>query len=92
MISGVDKQEHTVKLDSRKHMDICGVKDVENFDDEGATLITVCGKLSVEGKNIKISILDVERGVVTIEGNIDALFYSTSSDTQKKSFMGKLLK
>ena len=92
MVSGIDKQEHNIKLDSRKHMDICGVVDVESFDEEGASLVTVCGALTVEGRGIKISSLDLECGVVRIDGNIDALFYKTESDTQKRSFIGKLLK
>ena len=89
METSVSKQEHSVNLISRRNMDICGVKDVENFDEEGATLVTLCGRLSVEGKNIKISVLDVERGVVKIEGQIDALFYSEIGENSKRSLFGK---
>lgn len=87
-----DKQMHGVNISMRKHMDISGVKDVESFDELGVTLKTVCGELVVEGKDIKVSVLDTERGVVSLDGKIDALFYSDSEDSKKRGFFGKLTK
>ena len=46
----------------------------------------------MEGKDIKISVLDTERGVVSLDGKIDALFYSDSEDGKKRGFFGKLAK
>ena len=91
METGVSKQEHSINLISRRHMDICGVKDVESFDEEGASLLTACGRLTIEGKGVKVSALDVERGVVRIEGQIDALFYSDVSESGKRRLFGRML-
>ena len=97
MISGAtdktDKAvEHRVDMRARRGMDIQGVKDVESFDEEGASLITVCGRLTVEGENIKINVLDLERGIVSIGGRIDALYYSEAGEGEKKGFFSRMFK
>ena len=93
MISEADKRaEHRVDMRSRRSMDIDGVRDVESFDEEGASLITNCGRLTLEGSGIKINVIDLERGVVNIEGRIDALFYSDAGESEKGSFFSKIFK
>lgn len=89
METNVTRPEHSINIISRRHMDISGVRDVESFDEEGASLITNCGRLSLEGKNIKVSALDVERGVVKIEGQIDALFYSDVREDSRRGLFGR---
>ena len=91
METNMGNQEHSVKLISRRHMDISGVREVESFDEEGASLITNCGRMTLEGRGIKVSALDVERGVVTIEGQIDALFYSDIKDDGKRRLFSRML-
>ena len=91
METNLGKPEHSINIISRRHMDISGVRDVESFDDEGATLITNCGRLTLEGRGIKVSALDVERGVVKIEGQIDALFYSDVKEDSKRGLFGRML-
>ncbi len=85
------KPEHAINLISRQHIDISGVRDVLSFDEDGASLVTECGRLTLEGKNIKVSALDVERGVVKIEGQIDALFYSDIKEETKRGLFGRKL-
>lgn len=91
METAMTKQEHSINLVSRRHMDISGVRDVESFDEEGASLLTLSGRLTLEGKGIKVSALDVERGVVKIEGQIDALYYSDVKDDGKRRFFSRRL-
>ena len=91
METNVGKNEHTVNLVSRHHMEINGVRDVESFDEDGASLVTHSGRLTVEGKNIKVRALDVERGVVKIEGQIDALFYSDIREERDRRLFGRIL-
>ncbi len=89
MDSVADKQRHGINISSRKHMTISGVKEVESFDEFGVILDTCCGELTVEGKDIKIGTLDTERGVVELDGRLDALFYSQDDDGKKRGFFGK---
>ena len=79
---------HGVIIQMRKEMKISGVTEVECFDETGAVLQTVCGELTVEGKDIRIGVLDVEGGQVSLSGRIDGIFYS-SEEEKKRRFFGK---
>ena len=92
MNSANDKQVHGININMRKHMDISGVREVDSFDELGVILRTVCGDVTIEGKDIKVNVLDTERGVVSLEGKIDAVFYSDNDDGKKRGFFGKLTK
>ncbi len=88
----INDKAHDISLKMRKNMSISGVEDVISFDDETVNLKTFCGDMTVEGKNIKISVLDTERGTVELEGTIDAVYYSVSDDGKKQGIFGRLLK
>ena len=45
-----------IKLVSRKNLNVNGVIEVSEFDELCVILKTVCGDLSIEGRNIKISV------------------------------------
>lgn len=92
MNSVADKQIHAINISMRKQMSISGVKEVESFDEFGAVLQTYGGELTIEGKDIKIGTLDGERGIVELEGRIDAVFYSDTEDGKRRGFFGKLSK
>lgn len=85
-------QIHDVSLNMRKHMNITGVKDVVSFDEQSVILVTVCGELTVEGKDIKIGVLDTDRGIVSLDGKVDAIFYSNNDENKRQGLFGKLLK
>ena len=79
-----------IRLYMREKLDVSGVIDVVRFDDLCVVLQTVCGELTVDGRNIKISVLDTDRGVVALEGEIDAMYYSDDTKKEKRGFWGKL--
>lgn len=85
------REEQELKLLSRKHLDVDGVREVIKFDEEVVDLLTSCGELSIEGKNLKISVLDTDKGVVSLDGIIDALYYSVEQEEKKRGFLGRLL-
>ena len=89
------KKEHMnfsqdIRLFSREKLDVSGVLDVIRFDDLCVVLQTRCGELTIDGKNIKISVLDTEKGVVSLDGTIDAIYYSDDNKKEKRGFFGKL--
>ena len=86
------KTVQEIKLISRKHFDVNGVKEVENFDEENVTLRTVCGLLSVDGKGLKISVLDIDKGIVSLDGRIDAVYFSDEVQEKKRGLFGRLLR
>jgi sporulation protein YabP len=79
-------------LTDRKNVSINGVLDVVSFDDCCVTLSTHFGDMIVEGSELRIGVLDVDRGVVTLTGAINAMYYANREDKSKKSFTSKLFK
>ncbi|GAF66508.1 sporulation protein YabP [Alkalihalobacillus trypoxylicola] len=85
--------DHDIILKGRKHLDITGVKQVESFDNEEFLLETVMGFLSVRGQNLHMKNLNVEQGIVSIEGKIfDFVYLDQNSQEKSKGFFGKLFK
>ena len=92
-MNGQVEKTHDFTLKMRKNMNITGVKDVINFDDSSVNLKTSIGDMTIDGKNIQISILDMDKGIVILEGNIDAVYYSEDSGSkEKRGLFGKIMK
>ena len=89
MEQATDKKKHRISLDKRSRMEIEGVVEVERFDDVSVLLQTDCGELNIEGKNLKIGVLDTDRGLVSIDGSVDAVYYSEERSTKRASLFLK---
>ena len=87
-----EKQIHEVTLKDRSEMRITGVCEVESFDDTSVIMRTVRGDMTVEGRELRVDVLDVERGVVTLRGQIGGIFYSTEDGEEKRGFFGRLFR
>ena len=90
--SAREKSLHEFRVINRKQMTVDGVKDVVEFDEMLVRLLTDGGDMTVEGSELHVKVLDVERGVVALEGRIDGVFYSDSDGGEKKSFWERFLK
>ena len=87
-----EKREHEFTVKRRKEMSVTGVKDINNFDENGVVLETTDGTLVVEGESMKIGELDTERGVVTVSGKVNALYYSSDEKGEKKGIFSRFFK
>lgn len=87
-----NKAVHDVILDKRERLSINGVKEIINFDENAVNLKTVCGDLSIEGENIHINILDIEKGELEMHGKINGLNYFDSGDGEKHSLLSKIFR
>lgn len=83
------KRVHEITLSKRAEMSISGVCEVISFDEESVRLMTSEGELFVEGENIKIGVLDTDRGMVTLSGKVDGFFYANDSKDNKKGFFAR---
>nr|WP_139822761.1 sporulation protein YabP [Tuberibacillus sp. Marseille-P3662] len=80
-------------MKGRKNIEITGVKHVESFDHEEFLLETVMGYLAVKGSQLKMQNLNVEQGVVVIEGKVSDISYLDEQyGEQGKGFFSKLFK
>ena len=87
-----ENNSHQLVLTDRKNVSINGVIDVISFDDCCVTLSTHCGDMIVEGNELRVGVLDVERGIVTLSGMIDAVYYTNREEKSKRSIVSKLFK
>ena len=85
-----EKNLHEFRVTNRRQMTIDGVKDVIGFDENVVQLLTVGGDMTIEGSELRIKVLDVERGAVVLEGRIDALSYVEETATERRSFWSRL--
>lgn len=85
---------HEVVMKNRKTIDITGVKLVESFDQEEFLLETVMGFLTIKGQNLKMRNLNIEDGLVSIEGMIHSYHYLDDHSAKEpgKTFLSKLFR
>lgn len=87
------QQDHYVKINNRKDLEISGVKEVDSFDNEEFLLETVMGFMIVRGQNLQLKNLDVGEGQVAIKGKIYELSYVDEQHQEKaKGFFSKLFR
>lgn len=83
-----------INLINQKHLEITGVKKLESLNKQEFIVNTVNGILVVRGQDLEMKQLDIEKGVLFIEGIVFLLEYEKTPATseQKKSFFSKLFK
>ena len=84
------KREHEIQILRRKEMSISGVCEVISFDEESIRLMSIEGEIYVEGEEIKIGVLDTDRGIVTFTGKINGFYYVSEEKNQKRGFFSRL--
>ena len=71
----VERRAHILELRACNKGSITGVSDVLCFDEEEIRLVTELGILSVKGKELHVTRLDLEKQEVDIAGKVDSLIY-----------------
>ena len=87
--------EHTsdfVMIEGRKSVSVGGVTDVVEFDENAIVLNTEGGELIIEGSELKISVLDMEKKQLEAKGKIDSAIYSDGNTQKKKGLFSKFSK
>ena len=77
------EKKHTLTLDVRRRISVCGVTEVESFDEQSVQLMTDCGELTVEGEGLHVGTLDIARGVVEVEGRVNGLYYADGAPVKR---------
>lgn len=83
------KSNHNITISSRKLMTLTGIEDVISFDEESVVMRSSLGIMTIDGGELHIIKLELDGGNVTIEGNINGLFYMDASE-KEPSKSGKL--
>jgi len=88
--SGIELPHHLV-LEGRSRLAVSGVEEVESFDEGLVVLYTSKGILLIRGSGLSIDRLSIDKGELSVEGEVDALEYE---NRQQKGggFWSRLLK
>ena len=70
---------HCLSLENRRKMSLSGVTDVSGFNDNTVLLRTTLGKLAIQGEQLHIGRIDLDMGLLELEGKISELCYSDAS-------------
>ncbi|MEE0927954.1 MAG: sporulation protein YabP [Acutalibacteraceae bacterium] len=81
---------HNLIIEQCKRINMSGVKEVKNFDEETVILETVRGILTIKGEELQINSFSASTGELFMEGNIWAAVYS--GNDQSKGFLRRILK
>lgn len=81
--------DHVVTMRNRKRMDLTSVKSIDRFDQEEFLVRTSQGLLQINGEELRIVHLDVDKGLLTLEGTIRLLQYD-EDDSGSRGFLHKL--
>ncbi len=84
------KTSHNLILSNRKKVDMTGVSDVENFNEQYILVHTELGLMEIRGYGLRIIKLDIENKKLVVEGEICGLIYDDKANKKaNKSFWGK---
>ena len=86
-----EQSKHMITLKDRTDMRIEGVCEVVSFDELCVMLKTQCGDMVIEGKEIKIAVLEIDAGVVVLSGTISGVYYSEQQSKSKRGLFKNLL-
>ena len=78
-----EPKEHEVRLEGRERILITGVVDVGMFHEQMIVAVTSQGKLTLTGQGLHVGSLNLEEGILTAEGRIDAVSYDEHVQKQR---------
>jgi sporulation protein YabP len=82
------KNNHSLSINNRESVDITGVNDVAYFNEEEVSASCDCGSVLIKGTHLLVEALDLDNGILRINGRITAIVYSEKASSKK--FFGKL--
>ncbi len=86
-------KHHKIMINNRKDGSITGVIDVISFDVGEIKVDTEMGTLLIKGSELHVKRLNLEKGEVDIEGNIDSFTYThIKNKADEESFLSRMFK
>ena len=84
-------ETHNLMLEDRKRLCLTGVTDVDSFDETVITAYTVRGELTIGGSELRVLSLDIDSGVLRVEGTVSSLTYLENAP-KKQGVLSRLLR
>ncbi len=83
---------HKVMIDARRRSSITGVLDVISFDAKEVLLETELGILTIQGDELHVNRLTLEKGEIDLDGTLDSFCYSDKKNNSGDSFLKKMFR
>ena len=83
---------HRIVLEERERLLINGVTDVISFDEESISADTDMGVIMIRGEGLHISKLNLDEGVLQVEGNVGMIEYADGVVSKGGFLLGKIFK
>lgn len=80
---------HTLWVVDRKELTVKGVTEVLSFDETAVDLVTACGRMTVQGRDLRVTVLDTAGGTVSLTGLVCGILYEAPSDGTDTARDGK---
>ena len=88
-----DSVRQDLVLKNRKELTITGVSKIEAMNPVEFSIITSLGRMNIKGNNMEMKMFDIDKGNLSIVGDIDQIIYSNKSNKAKEQgFVSKLFK
>ncbi len=88
----MEESTHKLVMIERKRLEISGVSDVISVDVNEASLDTLVGNLTIKGTNLHVKRLNLEKGELDMEGDIDSIIYTKSTKDKKASVISRIFR
>ena len=91
----VDKvgKGHRLVMENREQIALTGVQKVQSFDPKEIVLETELGVLSIKGEQLGIKLLNLEEGLIDLQGHVDALIYHrNTSGGSRQGLMNRIFR
>lgn len=80
--SGSTPGPHSLWVAGREEITVRGVSEVQSFDENSVCLITTRGGLTLEGRDLRVTTLDTEGGVLSVSGLLYGAFYTDEESAE----------
>lgn len=80
----LDNKIQNIILENRNRLNVTGVIDVLNFDEEIITVVTELGILIIKGSDLHLNRFNLDSTELSVEGEINSLTYSDKKVRTKK--------
>lgn len=90
----IESRPHKVTIEGRERVTITSVEDIDSFNENEVIFLTGLGMMTILGDDLHIAKLNLEDGVLVIEGTIESLDYADHEEMRmsKGKLFGKVFK
>ena len=78
-------KSHRLLITDRRILSVGGVSKVQSFGPKEIVLETNLGNLNLRGEDLGIKHLDLQEGVIEVEGQVDAVVYMQASASRSRT-------